>query len=110
MGYNFYLKFDLTGGRLHSVITVFQTVLVESTFLKPAGEAASGSLHSISCQRKTIGPTGPIFSAPLNEMNTEQQKKTGGCYCCGGGSYLHISRAQFLARILYLRGVILPTV
>ena len=33
MGYNFYLKFDLTGGRLHSVITVFQTVLVESTFL-----------------------------------------------------------------------------
>ena len=85
MGYNFYLKFDLTGGRLHSVITVFQTVLVESTFLKPAGEAASGSLHSISCQRKTIGPTGPIFSAPLNEMNTEQQKKTGGCYCCGGG-------------------------
>ena len=28
MGYNFYLKFDLTGGRLHSVITVFQTVLV----------------------------------------------------------------------------------
>jgi len=32
----------------------------------------SGSPHSNSCQRKTIGPTGPIFSAPLNEMHTEQ--------------------------------------
>ena len=84
MGNNFYLKFDLTGGRLHSVITVFQTVLVESTFLKPAGDAASGSFHSISCQRKTIGPTGPIFSAPLNEMNTEQQKKQEGATAAGG--------------------------
>ena len=72
MGYNFYLKFDLTGGRLHSVITVFQTVLIASTFLKPEGEAASGSPHSISCQRNTIGLTGPIFSASLNEMHTEQ--------------------------------------
>ena len=101
MDYNFFLKHNITRGHLPCLIMTFQKVLVASTFLKPEGKAASGSPHSISCQQKTIDPTGPKFSAPLNEMHTEQQKKTGGRYCCGGESYSHISSGQFLARILY---------
>ena len=102
MSYNLYFDYNITRGHLPCLIMTFQKVFVASTFLKPEGEAASGSPHSISCQRKTIGPTGPKFSAPINEMHTEQQKKTEGRYCCGGGSYSHISSGQFLARILYL--------